>query len=82
LPDPKGLAGGKFQGILPYNAKAALREDLKSYPTLRSKTTEVWIAYYFQNWIKFQAVFGPVKVRIPFSYETERLSNHYESTAG
>ncbi|OCK97884.1 NAD(P)-binding protein [Cenococcum geophilum 1.58] len=61
LPDPRGLAGGKFQGILPYNAKAALREDLKSYPALHSKTTEVWIAYYFQNWVKYQAVFGPVK---------------------
>lgn len=64
LPDGRKLLGGKYQNILPYNAKAAIREDLQSnFPELYKKTIEIWIAYYYQNWVKYQAVFGPIKVR-------------------
>jgi hypothetical protein len=62
LPDGRKSANGKFQNILPYNAKAAIREDLYTYPTLASITTEIFVAFYYQNWLKYQAVFGPVKV--------------------
>ena len=64
LPDGRKIADGRFQRILPYNAKAAIREDLMSnHPGLWKKTTEVWVAYYYQNWLKFGPVFGPQKVR-------------------
>jgi len=57
------VCGGRFRGNLPYNAKAAIREDLRgNYPELWRKTTEVWVAYYYQNWVKFELVFGPQKV--------------------
>jgi len=62
LPDGKSLAEGKFQNILPYNAKVAIRKDLESYPELAKKTTEIYVAFYYQNWLKYSVVFGPVKV--------------------
>lgn len=61
LPDGRQLAGGKFQNILPYNAKAEIREDLMRYEGLMGKMTEVFVAYYYQNWLKYSAVFGPQK---------------------
>ncbi|RDW71643.1 hypothetical protein BP6252_08206 [Coleophoma cylindrospora] len=63
LPDGRKLENGKFQNILPYNAKAVLRDDLASYPVLAAKTSELWVAYYYQNWIKYQAVFGPQRAK-------------------
>ena len=62
LPDGRGIDGGRFQNILPYNAKAAIREDLQKYNSLYAKTTELWSAFYYQNWLKYEIVFGPVKV--------------------
>lgn len=63
LPDGRTLAGGKFQNILPYNAKALIRNDLvENHPSLWEKTTEVFIAYYFQNWVKYSMVLGPYMV--------------------
>ncbi|TVY75830.1 NmrA-like family domain-containing protein [Lachnellula suecica] len=61
LPDGRKSADGKFQNILPYNAKAAIREDLYTYPALASITTELFVAFYYQNWLKYQIVFGPIK---------------------
>ncbi|PQE25113.1 hypothetical protein CJF31_00005949 [Rutstroemia sp. NJR-2017a BVV2] len=62
LPDGRTLAGGKFQNILPYNAKAYIRDDLvKNYPALWAKTTEIFVAFYFQNWVKYSTVLGPYK---------------------
>jgi len=61
LADGRKLAGGKFQNILPYNAKAEIREDIERYEALCGKTTEVFVAYYYQNWLKYTAVFGPQK---------------------
>jgi hypothetical protein len=63
LPDGRTFAGGRFRGNLPYNAKAAIRDDLvENYPALWRKTTEVWVAYYYQNWVRFGLAFGPQKV--------------------
>jgi hypothetical protein len=62
LPDGRKSANGKFQNILPYNAKAAIRDNLHTYPSLTSITTEIFVAFYYQNWLKYQAVFGPLKV--------------------
>jgi hypothetical protein len=62
LPDGREIEGGKFQNILPYNAKAAIREDLQKYPSLSAKTIEIFVAFYYQNWLKYQTVFGPLKV--------------------
>lgn len=62
LPDGRKSANGRFQNIIPYNAKAAIREDLYTYPALASITTEIFVAFYYQNWVKYQAVFGPLKV--------------------
>ncbi|KAF7933071.1 uncharacterized protein EAE97_008838 [Botrytis byssoidea] len=62
LPDGRALAGRQFQNILPYNAKALIRHDLaENYPSLWKKTTEVFVAFYFQNWVKYPMVLGPYK---------------------
>ncbi|TVY35939.1 NmrA-like family domain-containing protein [Lachnellula occidentalis] len=61
LPDARKSGNGKFQNILPYNAKAAIRDDLYTYPALASITTEIFVAFYYQNWLKYPAVFGPLK---------------------
>jgi hypothetical protein len=61
LPDGRKLAGEKLQNILPYNAKAAIREDLVTYEGLRAKMTEVFVAYYYQNWSKYSAMLAPEK---------------------
>ncbi len=74
LPDGRHLAGGKFQGILPYNAKAFIREDLMgNYTELWKKTTEVYVAFYFQNWLKYNVVFGPQKVCLRRERTTQLL---------
>jgi hypothetical protein len=63
LPDGRKIDGGKYKNILPYNAKAMIREDImEQYPKLWAKTTELWVAYYYQNWLKYWLVFGPQKV--------------------
>jgi uncharacterized protein YbjT (DUF2867 family) len=63
--DARQLAGGKYQSILHYNAKTAIADHIKtSFPDLWAKTTVLWIGYYYQNWLKFQYPFGPVKVSI------------------
>lgn len=67
LPDGRTLAGRQFQNILPYNAKALIRHDLaENYPSLWKKTTEVFVAFYFQNWVKYSMVLGPYKVCLSF----------------
>lgn len=62
LPDGTKFEGGRFQNILPYNAKTAIKKDLQNYVELSRKTTDLWVSFYFQNWLKYPAVFGPVKV--------------------
>lgn len=62
LPDGRKIVGGKYMNILPYNAKALIREDLVGqYPRLWAKTTQLFVAYYYQNWLKYGLVFGPQK---------------------
>lgn len=51
--------------MLPYNASATIREDLQLYPALAAKTTELYVTFYYQNWLKYQAVVGPYKVHSP-----------------
>ena len=36
---------------------------MNNYPGLWAKTTELWVAYYYQNWMKFGLLFGPQTVR-------------------
>ena len=63
LPEGRGIAGGKFKNILPYNSKEFIREDLRGhYLDLWVKTTELDVTYYYQNWLKYTIVFGPQKV--------------------
>lgn len=86
LADGRELAGGRFQNILPYNAKREILEDLKSYEILWGKTTELWVAYYWQNWLKY-SIFAPKKeadgtwtLRMPYSAETRVPSSSSEDT--
>ncbi|KAK3642101.1 hypothetical protein LTR56_010972 [Elasticomyces elasticus] len=60
--DARKLYGGKFQGNLPYNAKAVTLEKVRSqYPDLARKMSIVILGFYHENWLKYQTVFGPVK---------------------
>lgn len=62
--DARKLYGGKFQGNLPYNAKALTLEKIRLlYPRLAEKMSIVILGFYHENWLKYQTVFGPVKVR-------------------
>ena len=78
LPDARKMDKGQFQNNLPYNAKTDIKEDLKTYPELWKKTVELGVAYYFQNWVKYTAVFGPVKVYIICNYVFELMLNRGE----
>ncbi len=63
LPDATKFAQGKFQNVLPYNAKTKIRDGMiKLYPQLWEKTTTIYVGFYFQNWLKYPIVFGPQKV--------------------
>lgn len=86
LADGRELAGGRFQNILPYNAKREILEDLKTYEALWAKTTELWEAFYWQNWLKYP-IFAPTKqadgiwvLRMPYSAETRVPSSSPEDT--
>ncbi|OXV05955.1 hypothetical protein Egran_06275, partial [Elaphomyces granulatus] len=62
LPDARTLFGGKYQFNLPYNSKAYIKEGIeKGYPSLWGKTTALYISFYYQNWLKYPLVFGPMK---------------------
>ncbi|KAJ8096427.1 hypothetical protein POJ06DRAFT_287586 [Lipomyces tetrasporus] len=62
LPDATQLAGGRYQNVLPYNAKTNIRDGMKKlYPQLWEKTTTLFISFYFENWLKYSAAFGPEK---------------------
>jgi hypothetical protein len=64
LPDARSLFGGKFQLILPYNSKTYIKEGIqRGYPDLWKKTTVLYVGYYYQNWLKYPKIFGPVKVQ-------------------
>ena len=63
LADATKLAGGVFKNVLPYNAKSAIRDGtIERYPELWAKTTTLFISFYYQNWLKYAAAFGPEKV--------------------
>jgi hypothetical protein len=86
LADGKELNDGKFQNILPYNAKGEILEDLKTYQPLWKKTTELYVSYYWQNWLKYP-IFAPTKdehgtwvLRMPYSPETKVPSASSEDT--
>jgi hypothetical protein len=76
LADGRELDGGRFQNILPYNAKAFILENLQTYDDLWKKTTQVWVAFYWQNWLKYP-IFAPIKeddnkfaLKMPYPAET------------
>ncbi|KAK5115798.1 hypothetical protein LTR85_009392 [Meristemomyces frigidus] len=60
--DARILYGGKYQGNLPYNAKAVTLEKVRSqFPNLAEKMSIVILGFYHENWLKYQTVFGPIK---------------------
>jgi hypothetical protein len=68
LGDARVFYGGKYQGNLTYNAKAITREKIvEEFPSLAAKMTIITVAFYQENWKKYQLVFGPVKVGFPIS---------------
>jgi NmrA-like family len=63
FPDAKKISNSKFNGVLHYNAKNEINTiSANEYPDLWKKTTNVWVGYYYQNWLKFNFPFGPQKV--------------------
>ena len=63
FPNAKEISGGKYTKILHYNAKNDILEYVKrELLDLWAKTTVIWVGYYYDNWIKFQLPFGPIKV--------------------
>ena len=63
FPDAKKISDGKFNGVLHYNAKNEINAiSANEYLGLWKKTTNVWVGYYYQNWLKFNFPFGPQKV--------------------
>jgi len=63
FPDAKKISNGKFNGVLHYNAKNEINAiSANECPDLWEKTTNVWVGYYYQNWLKFNFPFGPQKV--------------------
>jgi NmrA-like family len=61
LPSMTAASNGRYKNVLHFDSKARITEHLKAtYPDLWRKTTELWIAPYFQNWVKFP-MFGPEK---------------------
>jgi len=64
LGDARILFGGKYQGNLPYNAKSIVLEEIAArYPSVARVMTVVTIGFYMENWLKYQAAFGPTKVK-------------------
>jgi NmrA-like family len=62
FPDARVVSNGKNQGVLHYNAKNEINAVSRTeYPSLWAKTTIIWVAYYYQNWLKFNYPFGPHK---------------------
>jgi hypothetical protein len=87
LADGRDLDGGRFQNILPYNAKMMILNDLKTYDALWKKTTELYVAFYWQNWLKYP-VFAPTKdedgtwvLRMPYPEKTKVPSSSTEDTS-
>jgi NmrA-like family len=53
FPDAKKVSNGRLNGVLHYNAKSEINAiSAKEYPELWAKTTLVWVAYYYENWLK------------------------------
>lgn len=62
LPDGRKVLGGIYQDNLIYNAKAITLERIEAeFPELYKITTKLSIAFYHDNWVKYQLPFGPIK---------------------
>ena len=62
LPSVSKLSGGKYNNVAHFESKARIAEYIKTtYPELWAKTTELWIAGYFQIWVQFPYIFSPQK---------------------
>jgi hypothetical protein len=62
LADSRTLFEGKYQDNLPYNAKSITLERIEAqFPELYKITTKLTIAFYYDNWLKYQVAFGPIK---------------------
>ena len=63
FPNAKKISHAKYNRVLHYNAKNEINAiSAKEYPELWKKTTNVWVGYYYQSWLKFNLPFGPQKV--------------------
>jgi hypothetical protein len=64
LADARVLLGGKYQHNLAYNAKTITLERMQAeFPELYQITTKLTVAFYHDNWLKYQLPFGPIKRR-------------------
>jgi 3',5'-cyclic AMP phosphodiesterase CpdA len=62
LADSRTLLGGKYQDNQAYNAKSLTLESIQTqFPELYKITTKLSIAFYYDNWVKYQLAFGPIK---------------------
>lgn len=62
LADARQLFGGKYKYNLAYNSKSITLERIEAeFPALYKITTKLSIAFYYDNWIKYQMSFGPIK---------------------
>ncbi|KAF2789893.1 NAD(P)-binding protein [Melanomma pulvis-pyrius CBS 109.77] len=76
LPSIKDASGGKYSAVVHFDGKTEVTEYIKGrHEKLWAKTTELWIAPYYQIWISNRVVFGPKKV-IDDGREVFVLSSH------
>lgn len=62
LADARVLLNGKYQHNLVYNAKSITLERIETeFPRLYKITTKLSVAFYYDNWLKYQLAFGPIK---------------------
>jgi hypothetical protein len=62
LADSRTILAGKYSGVLPYEAKSITLDKIRGeFPALWEITTLLSVAFYHDNWIKFQIAFGPIK---------------------
>jgi hypothetical protein len=62
LADARVLLEGRYQHNLVYNAKTITLERIQvEFPELYKSTTKLSVAFYHDNWLKYQLPFGPIK---------------------
>jgi hypothetical protein len=68
LPDTKYISAEKYQGIYHCQAKPVVWQHIQTdYPSLFAKSTALLVQAYFDNWLKYPGIFGPIKVGSSYS---------------